>query len=102
VEIATNPLTWVGAPLAATISLGVVQAADARSRADTEVRFRDAAAIDPYVFTRSAYLQYREGQIHEGQAPAGNSGMYDEEPVVGSAPATRSGPSTAPAAPGAP
>jgi phospholipid-binding lipoprotein MlaA len=101
VEIVTDPVTWVGAPLAATISLGATQAVDARSRADMEVRFRDAAAIDPYVFTRSAYLQYREGQIHEGQAPAGNSGMYDEEPGAASAPATRGGPSTMPA-PGTP
>ena len=101
VEIAANPLTWGGAPLAATISLGVVQAADARARAATEVRFRDAAAIDPYVFTRHAYLQFREGQIHEGQPPAENSGMYDEEPGAASAPAIRSGPSTMPA-PGTP
>ena len=102
VGIATNPLTWVGAPLAATITLGVVQAADGRSRADKEVHFRDIAAIDPYVFTRDAYLQFREGQIHEGQPPPKDTGMYDDDTGPDTGATTQTGPATKPATTGAP
>lgn len=36
---------------------------------------RDTAAIDPYIFTREAYLQRREFLIYDGQPPAGS---YDD------------------------
>ncbi|HXE52756.1 MAG TPA: hypothetical protein VN541_07055, partial [Tepidisphaeraceae bacterium] len=49
------------------------------------LRFRNAAAVDPYVFTRTGYLQYRENLIHEGKKPVDQS-LYDEDPDA--APAT--------------
>jgi phospholipid-binding lipoprotein MlaA len=79
VEIVTNPITWLCAPWYATVPLGVTDAVDARSRYDSVVRFRNEAALDPYVFTRNAYLQYREGQIREGKPPPASSDqdLYD-------------------------
>lgn len=89
VDAATNPVTWVNPPLYVTVPLGIVDAVNARSRAETVLRFRNAAAIDPYVFTRNAYLQYRDHLIHEGKKPVDQS-LYEEEPESAptSAPAT--------------
>jgi phospholipid-binding lipoprotein MlaA len=84
----TNPVTWVNPPLYVTAPLGTVQAMDTRSRFESALRFRNAAAIDPYIFTRNAYLQYRDNLIHEGKKPVDQS-LYEEEPETA--------PSTAPA-----
>lgn len=75
----TNPVTWVNPPLYVTAPLGTVQAMDTRSRFESALRFRNAAAIDPYVFTRDGYLQYRDHLIHEGKKAADQS-LYEEEP----------------------
>jgi phospholipid-binding lipoprotein MlaA len=86
VAILTDPLTWVDPPLGARIPLGITKAADARSRADQALRFRAQAAIDPYVFTREAYLQYRESKIQEGKkAPEKDIYEEEEEPTTGPA-----------------
>lgn len=77
VSNATNPVAWLSPPLYATIPLGTAQAMDRRSRVESAVRFRNAAAIDPYIFTRNAYLQYRENLVHEGRKAA-DASLYDE------------------------
>jgi phospholipid-binding lipoprotein MlaA len=88
VGMLTDPMTWVNPPLAVKISLGGTEAADGRSRAAKAARFRNEAAIDPYVFTREAYLQYRETRINEGKTPPKND-IYEED----------EGPATRPAVP---
>lgn len=75
----TNPVTWVNPPLYVTAPLGVVQGIDTRSRFESALRFRNAAAIDPYVFTRNGYLQYRDHLIHEGNKAVDQS-LYEDEP----------------------
>ena len=40
---------------------------DRRSRVNQAIRLRNAIAIDPYIFTRDAYLQYRDSLVHEGK-----------------------------------
>jgi phospholipid-binding lipoprotein MlaA len=87
-QILTNPLTYVDPPLAATIPMNVIQAIDLRSRLDDAVRFRDQAALDPYIFTRDAYLQYREARIHEGK-PTVDPSMYDDDPGADAPPASQ-------------
>ncbi|HEY2586942.1 MAG TPA: VacJ family lipoprotein [Tepidisphaeraceae bacterium] len=86
---ATNPVTWLFPPLYVTVPLGIGQALDRRSRVDTAIQFRNALAIDPYVFTRNAYLQYRDNLVHEGRKPVDQS-LYEEVPETS--------PATAPAA----
>lgn len=76
VAIATNPLNYiftyhVTAPLAALYYV------NKRALLETAVQIREQAAIDPYLFTRSAYMQYRENLIYEGNPP--QSDLYDEE-----------------------
>ncbi len=88
VGFATDPTTWVNAPLTVMMPLYATEAIDTRSRAEGMVKFRNEAALDPYVFTRNAYLQYREGQIHEGPRPS-NESLYDEGTDATTPPATQ-------------
>ena len=77
VDYATYPLAWVNVPLAAAIPLDVTETADARARGDVLMRFRNEAALDPYVFTRTAYLQYRENLIHPGKPAPADQDLYN-------------------------
>jgi phospholipid-binding lipoprotein MlaA len=79
VKYVCTPTTWLNLPLYITASLYTVDTVDYRSRFDSVVRFRNDTAIDPYVFTREAYLQYRQEQAHEGQHPATGPSLYDED-----------------------
>lgn len=78
VTVLDDPITWIDAPWAATIPLSFTYIVDTRSRYGVEVRFRSETAIDPYVFTRTAYLQYRQGLTHQG-APPPEQDLYDED-----------------------
>jgi phospholipid-binding lipoprotein MlaA len=78
VSAVTNPIFWVSdVPFAATWTLDATQAVGKRSRSEEAVRFRNQAAVDPYVFTREAYLAYRRQLIHPESAPA-ETDLYDE------------------------
>lgn len=90
VEYFATPTTYLDLPYKITIPLGATYLIDGRSRADTVVRFRNDTALDPYVFTRDAYLQYRDARIHEGKAAAPDQSIYDTD--------EDSGPTTAHAA----
>ena len=44
---------------------------------------RDAAALDPYVFTREAYYQRREFMIHDGAPPLDDfDSFFDEADAI--------------------
>ncbi len=68
VALVTNALFYINTGPAA-IPLTVLAAVDLRSRASNAIRFRNAAALDPYLFTREAYLQHREFLVHDGNPP---------------------------------
>lgn len=75
VAAATNVLTYtlefqVLAPLTALYYI------NKRAMLEKAVQIRDQAAIDPYLFTRSAYMQYRENLIYDGNPP--QTDLYDE------------------------
>lgn len=71
----TNILTWIELPLivagftyaAPLMVLGII---DNRARVESELRARDALALDSYVFTREAYIQRRNFLVHDGNPPA--------------------------------
>ena len=72
----TNLLFYVSNPVAIPITvLGLV---DRRARVADAVNFRDEAAIEPYLFTREAYLQRRKFLIHDGNPPVENDEFLDE------------------------
>ncbi len=47
-----------------------------RAELEPAMRLREQAAIDPYLFTRSAYLQHRQNLIYDGSPPLADD--YDE------------------------
>jgi len=73
--LATSTLTsavfWAGFVLApaVTIPLSVLSVADLRSRASNSIRFVNETAMDPYVFTREAWVQHRTYLIYDGHPP---------------------------------
>ncbi len=74
----TNPVNY----MATTISLPVMSFYFLNLRANllTASELRDEAAIDPYSFTREAYLQSRRNKIYDGNPPAEDyDDLFDEE-----------------------
>jgi len=61
-DAAANPATYIGAPIQ------LLQMLNARANADGELNFIEEAALDPYVFTRESFLQYRKNLITDGES----------------------------------
>lgn len=82
VSLATNPIFYAAAPIA--VPLGILGLVDQRARNEGFVQFRDTAALDPYVFTRESYLQFRVAQVYDGNPPPRNllDGIEDLDPAV--------------------
>jgi phospholipid-binding lipoprotein MlaA len=51
------------------IVLATVKAIDTRSNLLETTALRDEMALDPYIFTREAYSQYRQNRIYDGEPP---------------------------------
>jgi phospholipid-binding lipoprotein MlaA len=92
VEILATPTTWLGLPLEVSAPLYATQTIDARSNSEVLARFRNDTALDPYIFTRDAYLQYRQARILEGTTRPDQS-IYDEDDDTGATtrPASKDG-----------
>ena len=60
-DTAANPASYVGAPVQ------MVQILNTRANADAGIDFVKEAALDPYVFTRESFLQYRNNLITDGK-----------------------------------
>jgi len=69
---ATNPLFWAGLVVApyVTIPITALNYVDKRAQLLEASTMRDELALDPYVFTREAWKQNREFNIHDGHPPA--------------------------------
>lgn len=72
-DIATNPASYTG-----LLSIQFVQMLNARAIADGALTFIDEAALDPYVFTRESFLQYRQHLIRDGKSES-NDDFLDLE-----------------------
>lgn len=92
-DAAANPATYVGMPAQ---FLQVLQVVNARANADGALKFIDEASLDPYVFTRESYLQWRNNLINDGKVDAGEDidalleleeELFEESDTEGSAPA---------------
>ena len=73
-----NPITYLtGAVLFPITALNVI---NIRANLLDATNIRDEAAVDPYSFTREAYIQQREYLIHDGNPPTeGYDDIFDEE-----------------------
>ncbi|OQW68894.1 MAG: ABC transporter [Proteobacteria bacterium ST_bin11] len=61
VDKAANPGTYVP-------GTGIVEGINDRANAEGALNFIDEAALDPYVFTRESFLQYRKNLINDGKS----------------------------------
>ena len=73
VSTLANPMFYVD-DLAVTLPVGAVGVVDLRANAAGALQFIDDSAVDPYAFTRGAFLQRRNFLIHDGNPP-----LEDEE-----------------------
>lgn len=62
-----NPFFYISGPF--LLPLNAVNAINTRANLLEASNIRDEAALDPYAFTREAYLQQREFLIHDGNPP---------------------------------
>ncbi len=74
VSTATSGLFWAEVFLAPaiTIPISILATMDLRSRASNALRFVNESALDPYVFTREAWVQHRTFLIYDGNPPEDN------------------------------
>jgi len=70
-DTAANPTTYVGLPVQLLSMLNT------RASAEGSLKFIDEAALDPYVFTRESFLQWRNSLASDGKSQA--SSDFDEE-----------------------
>ncbi len=61
-DTAANPSSYVGAPVQLLSMLNT------RANAEGALKFIDEAALDPYVFTRESFLQWRHSLATDGQS----------------------------------
>lgn len=72
-----NPLTYVTSTL--LFPLSALNLINTRAELLDETNIRDEAAVDPYTFTREAYLQRRDFLIHDGNPPIeGYDDIFDD------------------------
>jgi len=81
----------VNLPSTVSIPMDVLNLAEDRTRANAAINFRDEAAIDPYIFMREAYLQFRRIKIYgaDRTPPTMEPGFYDEDEGPTTRPTTR-------------
>jgi phospholipid-binding lipoprotein MlaA len=83
VEIGTNPLFYFNFG-AAVLVVGGFKAIDGRARVDEQLKQLEEAALDPYIFTREAFLAHREHLVHDGTPPAdAEDDLYEDFDLEG-------------------
>lgn len=61
-DTAANPTTYIGLPIQ------LLSLLNARANAEGSLKFIDEAALDPYVFTRESFLQWRTNLATDGKS----------------------------------
>ncbi|PKM12236.1 MAG: ABC transporter [Gammaproteobacteria bacterium HGW-Gammaproteobacteria-3] len=72
-DTAANPASYVGVPVQ------LVQMLNTRANAEGALKFVDEAALDPYVFTREAFLQWRHFMAKDGAVELEGDDLMDFE-----------------------
>ncbi|MFB3147027.1 MAG: VacJ family lipoprotein, partial [Nitrospirales bacterium] len=77
VSAVTNILFYVSNPVIAPVAiLGFI---DQRSRFDQAIQIRNELAVEPYLFTREAYIQHRNFLIYDGDPPIDDDDLFLDE-----------------------
>ncbi len=61
-DVAANPSTYLGVPIQ------LVSLLNTRATAEGSLKFIDEASLDPYVFTRESFLQWRKSLASDGKS----------------------------------
>lgn len=70
-DTAANPVSYTGAPLLSNFIGGPIQAVsliDKRAKAEGSLKFINEAALDPYLFMRESFLQWRRHLANDGKS----------------------------------
>lgn len=81
-DTVTNPISYVGAPLLSNYIGTPIQAIsliNKRANAEGSIKFIDEAALDPYVFTRESFLQWRSHLANDGKTESDTDLMEIED-----------------------
>lgn len=76
VDKAANPGTYVP-------GTGILEGINDRAKAEGALNFINEAALDPYVFTRESFLQYRRNLIKDGKNDAGSYDLDVDNAIEG-------------------
>lgn len=68
VDFMVHPASLVS-PTSAVVALASVKAVDTRSELLKTTDLRDELALDPYIFTRESYYQWRQNRVYDGEPP---------------------------------
>jgi phospholipid-binding lipoprotein MlaA len=82
VDIFTDPVTYVD-PSGVRYSIAGTRMVNARANLLDAKQVLDAAALDPYVFMRDAYLQRRRNLVFDGKPPLDSEGLQAPAPLKG-------------------
>ena len=84
VDSALSPFTWIGILTGVPTfgGPGLLDAINARARADSRIENARRSALDYYVFVRDAFMQYRKAAIRNSGSVSdyGSGAIYDEGP----------------------
>jgi phospholipid-binding lipoprotein MlaA len=76
-DTAANPINYLGVGLGAS-SLQAISLVNKRANAEGSLKFIDEASLDPYIFTRESFLQWRNHLATDGKTdPAAASTDLD-------------------------
>jgi phospholipid-binding lipoprotein MlaA len=78
VDFLINPASQVS-PTSATIGLSTIRTLDLRSELLKTTDLRDQLALDPYIFTRESYYQWRQNRVYDGEPPRVIIEDFEEE-----------------------
>lgn len=85
-DTAANPVTYVGAPLLSNYIGAPIQALsliNKRANAEGALQFINEAALDPYVFTRESFLQWRTHLANDGKTePASDLIDFEDQKEI--------------------
>ncbi|MCK9397039.1 MAG: VacJ family lipoprotein [Methylobacter sp.] len=72
-DTAANPSSYIGMPVQ------LVSMLNTRASAEGALKFIDEAALDPYVFTRESFLQWRNNLATDGKSEALDVDGFEDE-----------------------
>ena len=88
-DTAANPSTYIGVITDVTVPIQLVSLLNTRASADGSLKFVNEAALDPYVFTRDSFLQWRNNLIKDGNVSAEIEEFDEESNAVAGSPVAK-------------